>query len=153
AIGGVIQIFTKEGSVTPRATISAAAGRNQLWQGAVGTRGSSGDLRYSANLSKLDTRGIDTLVNDDGFNADRGSYSKTSFNVSAGYRFSGGADLSVRALQSDSHNEYDIASSPDQKPYSETRLRAINATMEFPLTDSWLSQLKIGSARDASENY
>lgn len=153
AIGGVIQIFTKEGKTAPDHTVSVAAGSHHLWEGALGSSGSSGNFRYSANLSKQDTSGIDNLVDDRGYNVDKDGYRNTSLNASLGYRFSDGTDLSFRALQSDSRNEYDNASNTKQQPYSDTRLRNLNAKLALPVSDWWLSQLSVGSSQDASENY
>lgn len=153
AIGGVIHIFTKDGSTEPGTQFSAGGGSNKLRRAGVGTGGTSGDFRYEANVTHLETDGIDNHVDEAGFNGDKDGYRNTAVNAAAGYRFNSGADLVLRFLQSNSRNEYDSIFSPAQKPFAETRLQNFNAKLELPLADFLQSQLSIGSATDDSKDF
>ncbi len=153
AIGGVIQIFTRDGSGEPGGYFSTDVGSHELQEYALGTNGSSGSLRYGINLSYLDTDGIDNLVDDRGFNSDRDGYRNSSFNASVGYHFANDADIALRVLESDSRNEHDSAFSPSQRPYTDSRLQNINLQGRLPVSDHWLSQLSLGRAVDVSRSY
>ncbi|GAB3287964.1 TonB-dependent vitamin B12 receptor [Parahaliea aestuarii] len=153
AIGGVVQIFTRDGSGTRGSYVNAAGGSHNTYQAAAGTSGSSGSWRYAANVSYLETDGIDNLVDDSGFNSDDDGYRNQALNASIGYRFANDADLSLRYLGTDARNEYDIASAPEQKPYSEGWMQNINLRGSLPVTDYWLSTLSLGQSVDDTENY
>ncbi|MFV0277305.1 MAG: TonB-dependent receptor domain-containing protein [Parahaliea sp.] len=153
AIGGVVQIFTRDGSGTPGSYFSAGTGSNNTYRAALGTSGSSGAWRYGANLSHLETDGIDNLVDDRGFNGDDDGYRNQSFNASLGYTFDRGADIALRYLALDTRNEYVNAYGPGERPYSEGWMQNINLRARLPVTTNWLSTLSIGSITDDSDNY
>lgn len=153
AIGGVIQIFTKDGSGTANSYVSTAGGSNKLWQTSVGSNGKVGDFRYGLNASYLETDGFDNLVDDNGFNSDRDGYRNDSVSASVGYEFGSVADLSLRFLQSNSRNHHDSAFNPGEKPYVETWLQNIKADLSLSPSDFWLSRLSLGTATDDSDHY
>ncbi|WP_116366782.1 TonB-dependent receptor domain-containing protein [Parahaliea mediterranea] len=153
AIGGVVQIFTRDGSGTPGSYVSGSGGSHNAYQFAAGTSGNSGAWRYGANLSYLETDGIDNLVDDSGFNADDDGYRNQSMNASLGYTFDSGADLALRYLAIDTRNEYDNAYGPDEQPYSDGWTQNLNLRGRLPVTDFWLSTLSLGVSTDDTDNY
>ena len=153
AIGGVIQVFTRDGSVSEGSYVTTASGSNSLGKVAAGSSGSAGKWRYGIHGSYLETDGIDNLAVDSGFNRDRDGYRNRSLNASIGYRFDNGGDLALRMLESDNRNEYDSAFNPDERPYSDSRLQNINLRGRLPVTAYWTSELSIGRASDDSNNF
>lgn len=153
AIGGVVQVFTRDGSGAGADYVRTSAGSNDLYELAAGTNGRAGNWHYGVNLSYLDTEGIDHLTADDGFNGDDDGYRNESANASLGYRFANGATLQLRWLESDNRNEYDNAFDPMARPYTDTRIRNANLRGRLPVTDSWSSTLSLGVAREDSNNY
>ena len=153
AIGGVIQVFTRDGSGAPDTYVTTATGANDLRKVAAGSSGAAGNWRYGVHGSYLETDGIDNHESDAGFNSDRDGYRNKSVNASLGYRFDNGADVSLRFLESDNRNEHDSAFNPAERPYSDSRLQNINLQAALPLTDFWHSKLSIGRASDDSDNY
>lgn len=153
AIGGVIQIFTRDGSSNPGSYVTTAAGSNSLHKVAAGTSGSTGNLRYGVHATYLETDGIDNLIVDTGYNRDKDGYRNKSINTSLGYRFDNGADLALRFLESNNRNEYDSAFGPKTRPYSDSLLQNINLRGRLPVTDFWETQLSLGLATDDSDNY
>src|SRR5690606_15616200 len=158
AIGGVIQIFTRDGSTNPGSAnqdtyVTTATGSHSLHKVAVGSSGGAGNLRYGVHGSYLETDGIDSLVVDTGYNRDKDGYRNKSLNASVGYQFDSGADIALRFLESNNRNEYDSASGPKTRPYSDSRLQNINLRGILPVTDFWQSQLSLGLATDDSDNY
>ena len=153
AIGGVVQIFTRDGSGTVGSYASTAVGSHHLGKVAIGTSGREGGFRYGVHGSYLDTDGIDNQVDDAGFNSDRDGYRNKSINASAGYRFASGLDLRLRFLESENRNAYDSTFAPHQRPYSDSRLQNINAKASLPVSDSWLTQVSLGRSSDDSDDY
>lgn len=151
AIGGVIQIFTRDGSETSGTYVTAAAGSHSLNKVALGTSGNSDGFYYGVHGSYLDTDGINNLKADP--SRDKDGYRNRSINASLGYRFANDAEVVVRYLESNNRNEYDNAFNPDEKPYADSRLQNVNIKGSLPVTDFWLSQLSLGLAVDDSDNY
>lgn len=153
AIGGVVQVFTRDGSGAPGSYANVGGGSHGQYQVAAGTSGAAGNWRYAFNAAYLDTDGIDNLVDDSGFNGDDDGYRNRSVNGSLGYTFSGGADISLRYLALDTRNEYDDANAPESRPYSDGWMQNVNLRGRLPVTDSWLSTLSLGVATDDSDDY
>ncbi|WP_187276384.1 TonB-dependent receptor domain-containing protein [Parahaliea maris] len=153
AIGGVVQIFTRDGNGTPGSYVTASGGSHNAYQAAAGTSGQSGAWRYGANVSYLETDGIDNLVDDSGFNGDDDGYRNQSFNGSLGYRFANDADIALRYLALDTRNEYDNAFGPQEKPYTKGWVQNINLRGRLPVTDFWLSTLSLGTSADDTDNF
>lgn len=153
AIGGVIQIFTKDGKNASNNYVTTEAGSHNLWRVAAGSNGSAGNFRYGMNVAYLNTQGIDNLVDDTAANADEDGYRNDSFSAIAGYRFAGGADLSLRFLQSNSRNEYDSAYNPNERPYAKTWVQNVAADLALPVNDIWSSKVSLGRSTDDSDNY
>lgn len=153
AIGGVIQIFTRDGSASEGSYLTTAAGSNAMYRLALGSSGNSGNWRYGVHASYLETEGIDNLAIDTGFNKDRDGYRNKSVSASTGYRFDNGADLSFRYLESNNRNEHDSASNASEKPYSEGIVQNINLRGRLPLTDVWSTELSLGVSTDDSDNF
>lgn len=58
AIGGVVNIITREGSGTPRVSVEGAGGSGSTGRGAVSSAGQVGGLHYSVAGAYLDTQGF-----------------------------------------------------------------------------------------------
>lgn len=153
AIGGVVQVFTRDGSGVPGSYVNIASGSHNEYQAAAGTNGASGAWRYALNASYLETDGIDNLEDDSGFNGDDDGYRNKSINGSLGYTFENEADISLRYLGVTSRNEYDDASAPDTRPYSDGWMQNINLRGRLPVNDAWLSTLSLGVSTDDTDNY
>ncbi|MFA5494343.1 MAG: TonB-dependent receptor [Porticoccaceae bacterium] len=150
AIGGVVQIFTRDGSASTGSYVNATAGSHDLRKTAVGTSGNSGNLRYGVHASYLDTDGINNREADPA--RDKDGFRNKSVNASVGYRFANDADLALRFLESNNRNEYD-STTPGERPYSDSWLQNINLKGSLPIADFWLSQLSLGVSTDDSDNY
>nr|WP_241262700.1 TonB-dependent receptor [Parahaliea mediterranea] len=153
AIGGVVQVFTRDGSGAPGSYVSTTAGSHNQYQLAAGANGTSGAWRYGLNASYLETDGIDNLEDDSGNNGDDDGYRNKSLNGSLGYRFANDADISLRYLAVGTRNEYDDAYNSDHRPYSDGWMQNINLRGRLPVTEAWLSTLSLGRSTDDTDNY
>ncbi len=155
AIGGVIQIFTKQGSeagVHPR--ISYGFGKNGTQQTTVSVNGAKDGFRGSASASYYDTNGIDSLIDDSGTNFDRDAYRNASTSASIGYRFDNGTDLSLSHYKSNSENEYDNGFLPSTQPYTRSGLETTSFKWEQPvISELWKSTVQLGETKNNSEDF
>lgn len=148
AIGGVIQIFTKKGDFKPSTIISTELGSNVLKRTAISTRGAYNQLRYSLDLSYLETDGIDAQLDDREQNRDGDGYRNRSINANFGYTFDNGVDVGLGILEAQSRNYYDNAFSQGTDPYSDSTIQNIGFNISAPLTDWWQSKLSVGRSMD-----
>jgi vitamin B12 transporter len=114
AIGGVIQIFTKQGGDEPVTNLEAEIGSFGTFNQYAGTSGSTGAFTYSANLQHTDTDGVSALSNrfrqpngvlDDDGHENYNASTRLGYTASEALRF----DLSARYL--DTENELDLNNS------------------------------------------
>lgn len=155
AIGGVIQIFTKQGSeegVHPK--ISYGFGKNGTQQTVVSVNGAKEGFRGSVSAAYYDTDGIDSLIDDSGLNGDRDAYRNTATSASLGYHFDNDADVSLSHYKSISENEYDNGFSPNTQPYTRSALETTSFKWEQPvISNLWKSTVQLGETRNNSEDF
>ena len=169
AVGGVIQIFTRDGQndgdggtpgafATPYGSVSA--GTYKTYEGNVGVQGTTERGHYNVSISGLTSDGFDACSgrpfsapgggggcfadqpDDDGYNRVAGS-------ARGGYRFDNGWQLSGHYLRADGDNEYD-GTTTDQ---SDSVQEVYGVDLDAPLTDFWNASLSLARSRDLSRNY
>lgn len=153
AIGGVIQIFTKE------AHQQGLQGQSEIWGGSFGTFGSS------ANLSARGQKGWAALgfssEKTDGFNSCRANYSEgcwddepdrdgsnyISGQLRGGYNFSDSAGITFNALRTDSDTEFDGSYGNSSENYNQL----LSVGGHLSLTDNWFTSLQLANSKDYSK--
>lgn len=158
AVGGVIQIFTKQGATGFAPTLSAGLGSYGTTQGSATVTGqfSEGKGWYSAGLSGFDTRGIPacqgnltttgcpTVTNspiDDG-------YHNQSGRLRAGWNFDNGAQADLNWIHTQGASQY-VGNYTNQ---SHTSQNILSATLSTPVTANWKTSLRLGQSQDNSQN-
>ncbi|GIX32039.1 MAG: TonB-dependent receptor [Porticoccaceae bacterium] len=152
ALGGVVQLFTRDGTGTLGHYLSAATGSHDLAKVAAGTSGRRDGWHWGLHGSFLDSRGIDNQVNDAGRNADNDGYRNRAVNAAVGHRFAQGAHVAARVWHSDNRNEYDDAFDADAEPYGDTELSAASLEGRLPVGERLTSRLLLGVVEDDSTN-
>lgn len=158
AIGGVIQLFTKQGGGDTRQSMSVTAGSNDTFEGSVGVSGGGDNFFYNLGASGTTTNGIDGCrapeagapsggcfadqPDDDGYESFAGS-------ARFGYRTDGGSDFSINATESNNKKEFD----GNFQDSNESLQRIIGVSTNLVLTDEWFLKLVAGRNRDKSENF
>ena len=139
----MIQIFTKKGDFKPSTTVSTEIGSNALKRSAIATRGALNQLRYSADLSYLETDGIDVMRDDTQQNRDNDGYRNRSINTNIGYTFDNGVDVGLGFLEIHSRNYYDNKFNPERDTFTDSTIQNIGFNLSAPLTDWWQSKLSL----------
>lgn len=151
AIGGVIQIFTKRGKGNKTHIYgSAGAGSYDSYSGNAGFDTSYQALKFGAQISNYDTRGISALKHPPKLaDQDRDGYNNFSSSSYADLEFSPGHSLGIHYLESSGQNQYDGGSAFSK---SERHQQGYGIALRNALTEHWNSKLEYSGGRDSLFN-
>ncbi|QJQ94901.1 MULTISPECIES: TonB-dependent receptor [Halomonadaceae] len=142
AVGGVVQLLTREGEEgAPQPFISAGGGSFDTQRYTAGLSGSSGGTRYSFAGSHFSTDGA--AIRREG--EDKGFDNTTGF-ARLSHIFDGGGEIGVLALRARGNSEYDTGEIDFVQ-------QVAGVYGELPITDHWRSRVTLSEARDESDNY
>ena len=154
AIGGVIQIFTKTGSLEPSANLSLELGPRASRKMSGSVSASLGATSVSAGLSRVTTDGFSAINTEQlsGANPDVDGYRNTSSHLSLVHKLSSDHNFGLRFMQSEGDSDFDNAyGAPADLHTSTTRL---SQTTLF--TDNrwgnWRSRLSLSEQSDKSSS-
>jgi vitamin B12 transporter len=150
AIGGVIQIFTRQGNGPLRFTAEAGAGSYGTRSTNAGLAGGHDGWRYALNLSQYTTDGFDSKPEDTKANRDKDGFRNDSTSGRLAYEFARGHELAFGFLYSEGRNQYD-SSGIAVDWVNRTRNGAANLTLKNALTSHWNSTLSVGHSIDKSK--
>jgi len=151
AIGGVVQVFTREGRRgPPKVNAFVGGGRFNTWEAGVGVAGGTDNTNYSLSVSHFETDGIN--VQDDVGDDDRDGYDNTSLAGKLSHRLPNGVELFGNMLYSEGTTEFDSGSafSPDESDFVHAALRA---GVRISVIQRWDTELAVGHSRDESDNF
>ena len=107
AIGGVIQIFTKQGAQGNRVSATAGYGSNDTKQASANLSGAVNDTRYSLGVASVESNGISALKVRTGLDSDRDSFRNMSFNGSITQKIADGHEVGLQLLTNEGHINLD----------------------------------------------
>ncbi len=148
AVGGVIQIFTRDGGVRPRASAGVRVGSERTREAYGSQSGGDGVNRYRLSASSLRTRGFDAQVPVDSsktFEPDRDGYRQDSFGLRWGRTFEAGADLDLNLLHAEGDTEFDGA--PNRTEFVQ---QVAASTLRFPVADDVGATVRLSESTDES---
>ncbi|MDP1565682.1 MAG: TonB-dependent receptor [Polaromonas sp.] len=160
AVGGVIQIFTREPADGLAFSASAGFGSDGQRQSDASLRGSAGALGYSLGVSREKARGISAISNpaSTSFNPDADGFTSASLDAKLTAKINREHALALSFLQSDT--EYQFDGLPTPNPLGLTRFssdarakpRLSNATFKWDAQwlPQWKSTLTAGASNEES---
>lgn len=160
AVGGVIQIFTREATEGLQADGSIGAGTDGQQQAGASVRGSSGIWGYSLGLSREKATGISVLSNPaaSSYNPDEDGFNTSSADAKLTAKLNREHALSLSLLRSE--NEYQFDATPSPNPLgltrlttdARTRVKLNNATFKWDAQwlPQWHSVLTVGNSDEQS---
>lgn len=147
AIGGVIQIFTRRGTVRG-ATPSFAGGRGTRGDSRLeaGLRGGSGPFWFGFGVSGRSTDGVNVRpsVNE----PDKDGFENRSGTARAGYIFGERAELSASYFEGRGKNDFDGRT----QNQTESENQVLGASLKLRPLERWSLDLSAGRSRDESDN-
>jgi len=157
AIGGVIQIFTRDGSGPIKPSFSIGGGRYGTSSASASLSGGVGQGWFNASLSGLDTDGFNSC---DGKPSpggagcftnepDKDGYRNVSGSVRAGLRFDNGATADIHWLRTRGDSDFDGTSQNE----SESIQQLLGGAVRFSPTSAWKMSLSGGRSDDKSDSF
>ncbi len=157
AIGGVVQIFTRQGSGPAAFNFEAAYGNDNTTKLAAGVSGQNEGLRYSFQASFDDTDGFSNIRNKQSkaYNPDNDGFRDSAFTGNLSYRFNGDHEIGLNAFTSDGRDYYDggYGASAAKDYRSDTRVSSYSLYSRNRLLPAWQSTLRLGRGTDDTEYY
>lgn len=159
AVGGVIQVFTREPLERLQKSVTAGLGSDGQGQLGASISGRSGDWGFSLGASHERADGINVKTpNASGFNKDKDGYYFNSVDASLQWTLSEMHKLNLNAMLSDGEYDFDGVPFPTPAGTNAGNLRAINDPSMRQLslnwgakwTADWSSDLKLGQSKDLS---
>lgn len=147
AIGGVVQIFTREGrSGETRVDTSAMGGGNGTSEVTTAVSGGDDDTRASFAATKFDTDGIDATSTGQ---PDEDGYTKDAASVTVSQDIGDHTTLSVRGQYADGQTEIDN-SCPSGDCFTEFTQVTTGAQLDTQVADAWAMKIRAGEHVDES---
>ena len=163
AIGGVIQLFTKQGRGAPAFNASAGLGSHGTKRLAAGFSGSADATSYSVNVGKVKTDGVSAInpllaKNANPFanvNPDNDGYDNTTFNAQVKQTFNADHQLSASLFSTRGDSQYDNAYNLATTDSNSTKaaLEKLSLTSNDQLNAIWHSKLNWARGTDDSKDY
>jgi vitamin B12 transporter len=152
AAGGVIQIFTKQGSGAPRVSVSAGAGSDatRAFDGSIaGATGGEHSLSYALNIGKEKSDGFSAIKPGSSFaNSDQDGYDKESASGRLTLQLAKGHEAGLVFLQSRLDAQSDNGPGYDARSW--TKIDNLGAFSKHQILPNWSSQFQLAEARNWS---
>ena len=150
AIGGVIQIFTKQGSQGTHISASAGYGSYNTKKASTNISGSFNDTSYSIGVASVTSDSISALKVHAGQDADKDAYRNLSFNGNITHRIIDGHEISFQAFSNEGHINLDGNNFP---AYQNNRQQVFAINSKNKLLDFWHSNFKLGQSIDIANAF
>ena len=151
AIGGVIQVFTRQSDGTPQASVRIEGGSRGLLHGSAQGSATLGRTQLSLGVSAVTDKGYSTLdpAQVTVANPDRDAYRNTSLSFNAAHALTTGHRLTAGWVHSDGKLDYDSAfATPVDVQTSRTRKDLVRLGSDNQFTQSWASRFSLSRQRD-----
>ncbi|MNQ26575.1 Vitamin B12 transporter BtuB precursor [compost metagenome] len=148
AIGGVVQIFTRQGSGDGlKPYVRLGAGSNQTFERSLGLSGGDAQTRFNLGAALDETQGIDATRDNFGANGDDDAYRNQSLSLNLSHRFNDDLKIGFSALDQRGQVEFeDIFST--SLPTTDFQLSSLSSFIDANLGEAWNSRLEIGHSED-----
>jgi vitamin B12 transporter len=151
AIGGVIQVFTKQAEAGRwSGSLAAGYGTYDTWKAGAGLNGALGPLRFNAQVGGTGSTGYNAIVNPANFsyNPDRDGYAQQNVGLNATLPWADGQEVAVAYLVNRLNNQFD--SGPGFDDRTVTTIETWSVASRNRIDERWTSLLTIGSGSDDS---
>ncbi|SIT72756.1 vitamin B12 transporter [Ectothiorhodosinus mongolicus] len=159
AIGGIIQVFTRQGDGPARLRGHVGGGSFNTREGSLGIAGSSQDTRYNFSVSRYQSDGIDVLT---GVGDDRAD-GITSNNLSAriDHQVDERLGLFASLLYSQGEADFDrdvfegfvARREPLLRDWNDFTLASLSVGANIAVSEHWDAQISLAQSRDERETF
>jgi vitamin B12 transporter len=159
AIGGVIQIFTRQWKgKKPRITVSGGMGADNTYEFDASVSGATENNWYSLGANRMQTDGFNACQgNNSGgcftIEPDDDGYENNSFSAKIGHRFVGNSSISAHAIRTKGNTQFD-SSFNNEADFTQ---QVIGIKADYVINEQWLLNLNVGESLDkfdeSAESY
>ena len=156
AVGGVIQVFTRQGQGQPMVYASAERGGQGTQRWNAGTHGSAGPLAYAVSVGRFRTDGINAanLSQTTNANPDADGYRNNNHALNLSYTLSPEHKLGVRSTHFKGQFDYDVSGSfaePTDVHLARTQLDSHTLYWSGRLGPLWSSRLNYSVSQERND--
>jgi vitamin B12 transporter len=150
AIGGVIQIFTRNSATNqPRVNAAIGVGSYRTKTAEAGINGNIDRLKYGLSVSSKDTESFSAKRIRTGKDADDDSYRNLSASAFAELELAKGHSWGLQFFESKGHNEFDS----NFENFGDQTLQSYAFTSKNQFSELWHSTFKLGIGIDDSTSH
>jgi vitamin B12 transporter len=160
AIGGVIQIFTKEGNNGFHPYINIGYGRYNTKSVQTGISAGNENTTYSINIAGNETTGFSSYKTNDQNLNDKDGFKNVSFSASLLHKFNDDHQINFQLFNSNSHNHYDLKNDPAHGGNwqnfnfkNQMVQEAYSISLKDKFLENWSSTFKLGKGIDKSIQF
>jgi vitamin B12 transporter len=156
AVGGVIQVFTRQGQGQPTVYASGENGSQGTQRWNAGTNGAAGPFAYAVSVGRLRTDGINAANLSQTINAnpDADGYRNDSHALNLSYKLSPEHKLGLRTTHFKGRFDYDVPgsfSAPTDVHQGRTQLDSHTLYWAGRLGPQWSSRLNLTDAKERND--
>ena len=152
AIGGVIQIFTKQGKGAPSLDAAVLLGSDNTRSTSAGVSGRTGDFSYALNAGTERSDGFSaTKPGAFGFNPDDDGYERTFATGQLAWQVLPGHELGAMFVHSDLEADFDGGATV--RAWSKQKLDNVALFARNQLASNWNMTTQVSQARDKSGSF
>ncbi|MCG5549138.1 TonB-dependent receptor domain-containing protein [Halorhodospira halochloris] len=162
AIGGVVQVFTREGEEgPPRVNVFTGGGSFNTYEYGAGVAGGTEDTRYSLSAGHFHTDGIN--VQDDVGDDDDDGYTHTTASGKVSHWFTPSVEVFGNFLYAEGESDFDaedcdfdvfpVQCQPYSSAHNEFTQVALRGGGRVSITDYWQTEISFSQSRDESDTY
>jgi vitamin B12 transporter len=153
AVGGVIQVFTRQGNTGQSAYVTAETGSLGTSRVNLGTQGKQGDFGYAVSIGTLSSRGINAanLSQTQNANPDVDGYRNDNRSVHLSYNLGADHKVGLRSTHFNGRFDYDVAgsfASPTDLHKGTTLIDSNTVYWSGKLSSIWTSRLNYSDAKE-----
>lgn len=150
AIGGVINIISKQGQAESLANVHGELGESSSKRVAANISGTSGALKYSGSVSHFDTDGQNISLT----GAEKDGYQNNQLNSNLIWQPSSTSTLTFGLRFLDARNEFDDFVPADADNHTDIQQANARLIWEYAPSDNiWQQQLGLHYAKNTNKNY
>ncbi|CAN6132337.1 BtuB Outer membrane cobalamin receptor protein [Methylophilaceae bacterium] len=152
AVGGVIQIFTKQGSGAPQFNAAIGYGSYNTEKLAAGLSGSVENTQFALAVSQMHTNGISALKTNASIDKDKDAYRNLAISGSISNKISEGLEVGLQFLSSDGRNHYDSGFN-SYNNYDDMSAVSFSLFSKNQISANWKSSLRLGQGTDDDNSH
>lgn len=156
AIGGIIQVFTRQGEGPARLRGHVGVGSFNTREGSLGIAGSSQDTRYNFSVSRYQSDGIDALT---GLGDDRADgITSNSLSARVDHQVDDRLDLFASLLYSQGEADFDsddffAGRESLLRDWNDFTLASLSVGVNVAVNERWDAQISLAQGRDERETF